>query len=333
MTAATAELQIALAAVLREPLGGPVQVKDLKRLPGGASRTTWSCEAVPVDGGPAVPLVFQQERPGGARTGGGMAVEARVLRAAQAAGVPVADVVVAAGDPAARSAEVDLDLPWLVMRRIDGETVPRRIFRDETLAEARAAVTAQCGVALAAIHAIDPSAIPGLESPDRLDQHRELLDQLGEPHPAFELGLRWLHANRPPSDPRARVVHGDFRTGNLIIGPDGLRAVLDWELAHRGDPLEDLGWFCIRAWRFGSPLPAGGFGTREELVEAYESASGATVDLDALRWWEVMGTFTWGVICMVQAETHRSGLSRSVELAAIGRRVCETEHDLLALLP
>jgi hypothetical protein len=127
-------------------------------------------------------------------------------------------------------------------------------------------------------------------------------------------------------------VHGDFRNGNLIVGPDGVRAVLDWELAHLGDPLEDLGWLCVKAWRFGSPLPVGGFGPVEDLVAGYERAGGRRVDLSALRWWEVLGTLRWGVICIVQTVTHLSGAVRSVELAAIGRRVCEVEWDLLELL-
>ena len=333
MTLDSDELASALGAVLHGSLDGPVEVHDLRRLPGGASRMTWSCDARPVRGGRPVPLIFQQERPGGMRTSTGMTVEASLLRAARAAGVPVADVVVADGDPIALASGVDLGPPWLIMHRIDGETVPRRIFRDDALAPARAGMVAECGTALAAIHTIEPDSIPDLQSSDRLDQHRQILDQLGEPHPALELGLRWLTANRPSAPVEERVVHGDFRTGNLIVGADGLRAVLDWELAHLGDPIEDLGWFCIRAWRFGSSLPAGGFGTRQQLVDAYEAAGGQAVDHDALRWWETMGTFTWGVICMVQAAAHRSGLSRSVELAAIGRRVCETEHDLLGLLP
>ena len=129
------------------------------------------------------------------------------------------------------------------------------------------------------------------------------------------------------------MVHGDFRNGNLIVGPDGLRAVLDWELAHRGDPLEDLGWLCVRAWRFGAEPRVGGFGSVDELVGAYEATAGEVVDRDALHWWEVLGTLKWGIICVVQAATHLTGVVRSVELAAIGRRVCEVEHDLLLLLP
>jgi aminoglycoside phosphotransferase (APT) family kinase protein len=158
------------------------------------------------------------------------------------------------------------------------------------------------------------------------------LDAVGEPHPAFELGLRWLEQHRPPTGTTG-VVHGDFRNGNLVVGPDGLVAVLDWELAHLGDPLEDLGWLSVRAWRFGAPGHVGGFGEVDELIGAYEATSSRRVDRDALAWWEVLGTLKWGVTCMVQAATHLNGVVRSVELAAIGRRVCEVEHDLLALLP
>ncbi len=108
--------------------------------------------------------------------------------------------------------------------------------------------------------------------------------------------------------------------------------MLDWELAHLGDPLEDLGWLCVRAWRFGGDGPVGGFGTREDLYAAYEAAGGQPVDPEVARWWEVLGTLKWGVMCIVQAATHLTGQSRSVELAAIGRRVCEQEYDLLALI-
>lgn len=152
------------------------------------------------------------------------------------------------------------------------------------------------------------------------------------PNATFELGLRWLDAHRPPTRPAA-LVHGDFRLGNLIVGPDGLRAVLDWELVHLGDPLEDLGWLCTRAWRFGEAPAVGGFGSIEQLLAAYRAGGGGDVDPAALHWWQVYGTLRWGVICIGQAAVHLAGLQRSVELAAIGRRVCENEHDLLLLLP
>jgi aminoglycoside phosphotransferase (APT) family kinase protein len=310
----------ALAAAL-----GARDVRGLRRLSGGASRETWAVDA---DGRP---LILQRARPGGVASGP-MATEVALLRAARAAGVPVPAVVLS-------GAEVDRDpVPlgrsWMVVERIEGETIPRKILRDAEFASARPLLTAQCGRALAAVHRIDRGSVSGLDPTDQFERFRELLDAMTEPHPAFELGFRWLERNRPHV--RAdTVVHGDFRNGNLVVGPDGLRAVLDWELAHLGDPLEDLGWLCVRAWRFGASPRVGGFGDVDDLVAAYEAASGSTgtVDRDALAWWEAMGTLKWGVMCMLQAATHLSGTVRSVELAAIGRRVCEVEHDLLLLLP
>ena len=250
-----------------------------------------------------------------------MALEAAVLRAAGAVGVPVA-AVVANGDD------------WMVVEHLEGETIARRILRDEAYAAARSRLASECGRALAGIHAIDPAAVTGLLEVDQRAEYRQILDLLGDPHPAFELGFRWLDAHRPASDPeRSTVVHGDFRLGNLIVGPEGLVAVIDWELAHLGDPLEDLAWLCVKSWRFGAGPRVGGFGEVDELVAAYEAASGRTVDRDALAWWETFGTLKWGIICIMQASAHLTGATRSVELAAIGRRVCEVEHDLLLLLP
>jgi aminoglycoside phosphotransferase (APT) family kinase protein len=271
-------------------------------------------------------LILQQVR-GKATTGTGITItqEAALLRAAAAAGVPVAAVVAADdGSVLGRAA--------MVVERLDGETIARKLLRDDRWAGARERLGAQVGAAMAAVHRIPVGEVEGLQHADQVSQYRDVLDALGEPHPAFELGLRWLDAHRPALN-EPRVVHGDLRLGNLLVGDDGLRAILDWELAHLGDPMEDLGWFCVRAWRFGSPLPAGGVATREVLAAAYEEAGGAPVDLDALRWWELLGTLKWGVMCVMQAWSHLSGASRSMELATIGRRVCENEWDVLALLP
>ncbi|MEY3806009.1 MAG: hypothetical protein RIR69_821, partial [Actinomycetota bacterium] len=141
----------------------------------------------------------------------------------------------------------------------------------------------------------------------------------------------WLENNRPTSQ-RTTLVHGDFRLGNVIVDAGGLRAVLDWELAHMGDPMEDLGWLCVRAWRFGGKGPVAGLGHYDELFDAYEQVAGVRPERDVVRWWEILGTLKWGIMCIVQANTHLSGVSRSHELAAIGRRVCENEYDLIGLL-
>jgi aminoglycoside phosphotransferase (APT) family kinase protein len=315
-----------LAAYLTARQGHPVPVTGLARLPGGASRETWAFDAE-LDGR-TLPLVLRRDPPG-RPTARDCGHELGLLRAAAAAGVPV---------PAARwgeSGPEHLGSPFVVMDRLEGETIPRRVLRAAATAD-RARLVAQCGAALAAVHRVPLAGLPALGEPvppsGLVDGQRETLDGLGEPHPVFELALRWLW-ERAPRGRAPALVHGDFRLGNLIVGPDGLRAVLDWELAHAGDPAEDLGWFCVRAWRFGADArPAGGLGAREELLAAYRAAGGASVELADLRFWEVYGTLRWGIMCALQASVHLSGAVRSVELAAIGRRACEMEWALLELI-
>jgi hypothetical protein len=143
--------------------------------------------------------------------------------------------------------------------------------------------------------------------------------------------FRWLADHLPAGVP-AQLAHGDFRNGNLLIGDDGVRGVLDWELAHAGDPREDLGWLCAKTWRFGSPLPVGGFGTREALLQGYAEVAGQPPDADALHWWEVFASAHWAVICRRQAQRHLGGAEHSVEMAVLGRRIAESEHDALLAL-
>ncbi len=249
------------------------------------------------------------------------------MRAAEQAGVPVPNVV-ASSDV---SSDDELGPDYSITEFVDGETIPQKILRAEEFAAARSRAVEQAATALARIHSIPIDAVPGLQQTDQLALYRDLYEGLDQPHPAFEITFRWLEANRPRSE-RSTIVHGDFRNGNFIMGTDGLRAVIDWELAHIGDPLEDIGWLCVKSWRFGRPEPVGGFGAYEELFAAYERESNTQIDRAGARWWEVLGTLKWGVICILQAHKHLSGTERSVELAAIGRRVCEVEHDLLLLL-
>src|SRR5580704_17673226 len=313
-----------VAAALGRRLGGTVQ--DLRPLSGGASRLTSSFD-LRVDGAaPVRRLILQLDRGDGLAQGGRADAEAALLRAAHDAGVPVPSVV-AVGD----GLDDGLGAGWLVVERLEGETIPRKILRDPEWSGARQALTQQCARALAAIHTIDPTSIEGLPALDPFRDPLPFLDALGEARPALELGVRWLEANRLPAGRRV-TVHGDFRTGNLLVGPDGLRAVLDWALAHAGDPAEDVGWLCARAWRFGGPGRVGGFGDLPALLESYATAGGDPIDTHRVTWWETYAAVKWAVICALQASAYLSGASRSVELAAIRRRVCESEWDLFVLL-
>jgi aminoglycoside phosphotransferase (APT) family kinase protein len=310
-----------LAAALRGVLG-TVTVEGLARLSGGASRETWSFDAVG-PGGTRTGLVLRRDPPGRPSEPGAMGREASLISAARAAGLAVPEVLLSTDGP---------DL-WgsagLVMRRIDGETIARRILRDDRYRQARTVLVRQAGEFAAGLHAL---GVPGyLTAPEPLAGLRAELAAFEHISPVFEAALRALEADRPPAREPV-IVHGDLRLGNLIVGPGSLRAVIDWELAHAGSPAEDLGWFCVKAWRYGASPPAAGLGSREELLDAYRAAGGAAISPGELRWWELFGTLRWGVICMTQAQAHLSGAHRSVELAAVGRRVCEQEWDLLLLL-
>ena len=312
-----------LAEGLREvlrPVLGEVEVDNLQRLTGGASRTTWAFTTTAAE---APALILRTGPPDDMHAA--MELEAAVQRRAAEAGAPVPRILAADNSPAA------LGNPYLICAAVSGETIVRRIHRtlDD---EGRARLLRQCAEALAAVHRADPDGI-GLSHVDEITEWRQRLDEMGDTTATFEWTFRSLAQSRPAPTPM-RLIHGDFRMGNLIVDDSGLAAVLDWELTHIGEIYEDLAWFCVRAWRFGArpELGAGGLGSVEAFLAAYEQASGTAVDRDAFTWWLTVATLRWGVICRYQAERHLSGQSRSVELAAIGRRVSETEWDLLDLL-
>ena len=331
------EMAERLAAFIREQTGAAsVTIDNLKRMPGGASREIWSFDAAINDSHAETrrALVLRRD-PGAHRIETSRRHEFAVLRAAYEDGLPVPEVLWLSDDPAV------LGAAFFIMERIEGETLARRLLRDDTYADARQLMPAQLASILARIHRIDPVkhkldflALPGenaaLTEVLRFQQTFGLLAL--EPHPAFELAFRYLLA-RIPKTPRTALVHGDYRIGNVIFGPEGVRSILDWELAHLGDPMEDLGWICVRAWRFGADTkPMGGLGSREQFFKEYEKVSGSPVDPGAVRFWEVFGNLRWGIITISQARTHLDGFVRSVELASLGRRTAETELELLNLI-
>jgi aminoglycoside phosphotransferase (APT) family kinase protein len=318
-----------LAAGVREVLaerGVDAGEIALSEIPGGASRETWLAQ------GENGRWVLRRD-PKGSVSLVPMEEEFALISSATEGGVPVPEPLAFEPDGGRFGS------PGLLMAHVDGTSVAPRILRKPEFESARAALTGQLGEALARIHAIDPAGLDGVlpsaagdPALDQIAEWERQLDEIGEPLPAVELGLRWLRANAPePAEPR--LVHGDFRLGNFIVDTDGLAAVIDWELAHIGDPAEDIGWLCIRSWRFGNDdLPVAGVGQLDDFLSGYEAAGGAPVDRERVRYWEAFGNVKWAVICARQAHDHLSGVRRSHELASLGRRVCEPEWDLLQLV-
>jgi len=320
----------ALARLLTRAAGEPVAVVDVTPLSGGASSATFAVDTMR-DGAPW-PLIFQRVEGGEGGLSSGMAkrTQAELQRIAGAHGVPVA-AVVAVTEPSDELGD------GFVMARVDGESLAPRWLRLPEFAAAREALTGQCAAALAALHAVPLAAVAHLplSGGSARVQGERLFDHyrsFGVAEPVFDLAFAWAR-DRLPDTPATVVCHGDFRSGNFIVGPDGLRAVLDWELAHLGDPHADLGWLCVNAWRFGAwQQPVGGFGERADLYAAYAAAGGTVVDPALAHVFEVSGTLRWGVSCLQLANDHASGRVRSVERAAIGRRISEVAADLLHLL-
>lgn len=300
-------------------------ITGLERLSGGASRQTWAFEMTSARQPPRK-LILRRDPLGEPRPEQ-MALEARAIALAGQHGVPVPKIVDSSSDSSV------LGSPYLIMSHVAGETIARRILRDDAYAAARPRLGVALGEALGRIHGIaEPTSTDGFPRWDPLERHRARYKQFGFQRPVVDLALRWLTERRPASDGRVTLVHGDFRMGNVIVDERGLAAVLDWENVHIGDPMEDLGYLCIRAWRFAGPAPVAGVGTFAELFRGYESVTGIAPDPYVVRWWQVLGTLSWALGCMFQVDRHLSGTTRSVELAAIGRRIAEQEHDLLRLI-
>ncbi len=320
------DIPAALSALAPRLSPGVTTATSARRLSGGASLETWTFD---LDDG--TPLILRRRPAGGSMSEAALplSTEAALLAAVAPQGAPVPEVVrvCALADGLGEA---------YVMRRLEGETLGKRIVRDEAFAAVRPGLARRCGEVLAAIHATPLNGLPPLETSDaasELMRYEAVYRQSGAQRPVFEAAFRWLADRAPPLE-RPVLVHGDFRNGNLMISPEmGLVGVLDWELAHLGDPAEDLGWICVNSWRFGEwRRPVGGFGDYQDLLEGHAAAGGAPVSLERLLFWQALGSLKWGVMCLMMYASFASGADRSIERAMIGRRASETEIDLVLLM-
>lgn len=327
-------MQQAVARIAERHLQAQGAVQNLQPLSAGANKGTWSFDVL-VDGEPRG-FILQLAADSGAPDPDSEddwvphldgTQEFMAMSVAHAAGVPV---------PRVRyflAPEDGLGL-GAITGRIEGETLGTRIHRQPEFATARGLMAGQCGRILADIGRMPVDELPFLREfgvDETLALYRRTLDSFDHPLPALELALQWGRERRPKLTRRA-MVHGDFRTGNFIVGPEGIRAVLDWEIAHVGDPLEDLGYLCMRTWRFGGKGPVGGFGQRADLYAAYEQATGVGVDPADVRFWEVMGSMRWALGCVRRAFSFRHQDRRRLEFAGVGRRLEEPVYDILNVI-
>jgi aminoglycoside phosphotransferase (APT) family kinase protein len=328
-------IEAALTALAPALTAGASSAAELTRLTGGASMETWRFS---LTGAPGTFIL--RRRAFASQNALPLATEAMLLRAACGAGVKVPHVVrVCAPEDGLGEA--------LIVAHVAGETLGRRIVAGTAFEGIRPLLARQAGEALARIHSVIPPALPGLPVLDaaaKLAQYEAIYRGTGACRPVLEWAFRVLERDLPMPVP-PRLVHGDFRTGNLIVDPAcGLAAVLDWELSHFGDPAEDLGWLCVNSWRFGAvDQPAGGFGSIADIVAGYEAAGGVAPAFSRVRYWQMLGSLKWAVMCLMMFASHAGDASplerplerpfeRPLERTVIGRRVSECEVDLLAMM-
>ena len=312
------------------------RISDVRPLVGGSSREIWhfSIETEPKAPGDPRSFVLRRQVKATLEASSTIETEYEIMRAAYEAGARVPKPCYQGIDEQGH--------PFFVMDYVDGETLAPRLFRSEIFADARRKIGGQLGEFLVPIHRIEqnprlekilgkvPAGNPAQRSLAQCETAYRRITP--DPHPVFELALRYL-ASQVPESHEVVLVHGDYRLGNVVFGPDGVRSILDWELAHWGDPMEDLVWPTIRAWRFGhDDRPAAGCGSLDELYEGYQAAGGRPVDRQSHHWWEVFCNLRWGVIILMQAAPFLDGSTRSLEKGAIGRRTAEVEAELLNLI-
>lgn len=308
---------------------GPGALDQFERLSGGANMESWLLRWAGED------YVLRRmpdglasaEREEGV-TAISLADQAQLIRLARDGGVsaPVVPGELAVADGLGEG---------FLMERARGETLPHKILDAPAMQDAAARLSEQCAGELAAIHALPVAAAPAsliVTTPaDLLAEQAATYDRLGGAIAIYDYALGWLERHCPePAEPA--LLHGDFRMGNLVVDESGITAVLDWELAHVGDPLEDLAYLCTPSWRFGHwRQEAGGFASRDAFLSAYEAATGRMVDRARFDWWLVYNTLWWGICCLRMGHSWRDGTMPTLERPIIGRRVSEVEIDLLLL--
>ena len=319
------ELVSSLSKKLLE-VGIEGKVSNLEPLTGGASKEIWKFEVS--NDKQSTKMILRR----GSGIEGPLAIktadEARIQKEVIKVGAPVPIIL------AVSKSEEELGDSY-IMHFVEGETIARKILRDEEYKKALPVLAYQCGEAIARIHNVDIdnfSFLPKKPAEEQLEDLYSTYQSFEQPSPVFEYAYLWLK-EQDFSNFQESLVHGDFRLGNIIVNGEGLQSIIDWELAHIGNPLQDLGWVCGNSWRFGkNDKVVGGFGELEDLLEGYNSISKFQVNNEMVKCWQVFGTFRWGVICLIQAYAHLNGTINSIEKAAIGRRVSETEIDIVDLL-
>jgi len=327
----------AVAKFVQDATGArSITVSNVSLLSGGAIQENWAAD-FDIEGGDyhgrLECVVRRDSSASGVAISHGREQEFALLSRVYASGVTVPEPLWFCADASVS------DTPFFIMRRIHGVASAHMIVKDLSYAPDRPALAEALGRELARIHSVMPpdreleflSRPSGEPALAKIAGLRYFLDHHHTPYPVLEWGLRWLERHAPVTE-RLALCHGDYRTGNYMVDEEGLTGILDWEFTGWGDPLEDIGWFCARCWRFGRPdLEAGGIGSREDFYRGYERESGQPIERSSVFYWEVMAHLNWAVIAIQQGERHCSGRERSLLLALTAHIVPELEWNILKM--
>jgi len=317
-----------------------VAISALHRIPGGFSRETWSFDARWREYGREVHRGFVLRRdPDASLLVTDRDVEFRVMDAVAVHGVPVPKMYWLENDGSA------LDRPFFVMERIDGcETHPSKVLMDPRFFSARDRLAQEFVDILVRIHAFDWRAgglaslgVPASEAGcaiGEIQKWEAVVDRDSlEPQPVLRAAFRWLRRNLPPPAQRIVLVHADYRTGNFLCNSEGeIKGVLDWEMTHLGDPMEDIAWSCMRPWRWLGDEKIGGLMERADFFRSYQQAGGFAIAADAVRFWEVLGNVKFAAILLTGARSFCDGRTRNPLMALVGRNVARLELEIMDLM-
>jgi aminoglycoside phosphotransferase (APT) family kinase protein len=326
-------LSEALATYLGRTWGEPVSIENLARISGGASRETYRFDAMV--GPERRPLIVRRDPPHGSLIDTDRRSEFLALKSFHGRGVAAPEPLILEPEGA------ELERPFFVMARIDGGATASP-FAPDPYAPHAAKLGEDFFGTLGRIARADPAGLPIAEvcEAPALDQcwKRELdywsnvieTDEL-HPQPIVRAAIRWLYAHPPPAAQKLSVVHGDYRTGNFLHDGEGrIVAVLDWEMAHLGDPLEDLGWALDPLWRHTEDGRVAGMVTRDEAFRIWEAACGLKVDPAAFVWWELFASVKGQAIWISSAKEYRDGGYQEPILCFSGWYTARRQDEILA---
>lgn len=320
-----------LEAYLTRHFGAPTTVRDLSRIPGGASRETYRFDAI-VDGA-VRPLILRRD-PTASLIETDRGLEYLAFQSFHDR-APVPEPIVLETEGA------ELERPFFIMTRVDGGAAASP-FTVQPYGPHAQVIGEAFFTALGAIAATDPAGLPLAQAavaPEPGDCWRVALDHWAavieadeqHPQPIVRAAIRRLRRAPPPPATAVRVVHGDYRTGNFLHDGEGkILAILDWEMTHLGDPLEDLAWAIDPLWGHYDESRVAGMIPRDEALAIWSRTSGLPIDPAALAWWELFSAVKGQAIWTSAAREYRDGGFKDPVLAISGWYTARRHDQILA---